>query len=122
VINVSKYGGAKPHSYIHVIKLNDMNINDVVKISSNEQYRNVMFRIIKVNNKTVTVRELPDAQLHAYIVRVNKDNVTVISNEQYEQYRQIQRNKYITSLAELRSLISEADYNMRKERYDAYYL
>jgi hypothetical protein len=102
-----------------------MNINDVVKISSNEQYTNTMFRIIKVSNKTVTVRELPDAQLHAYTVRVNKDNVTVIwalSNEQYEQYRQIQRDKYIANLAELRPLISEADYNMRKERYDAYYL
>jgi len=99
-----------------------MNINDVVKISSNEQYTNTMFRIIKVSNKTVTVRELPDAQLYAYTVRVNKDNVTVISNEQYEQYRQIQRDKYIANLAELRPLISEADYNMRKERYDAYYL
>jgi hypothetical protein len=99
-----------------------MNINDVVKINSNEQYTNTMFRIIKASNKTVTVRELPDAQLHAYTVRVNKDNVTVISNEQYEQYKQIQRDKYIASLAELRSLISEADYNMRKERYDAYYL
>ena len=99
-----------------------MNLNDVVKINNKEQYKNTMFRIIKVSNKTVTVRELPDAQLHACIIRVNKDNVIVVSEEQYEQYRQMQRDRYIANLAELRTLLNEEDYNRRKERYDAYYL
>ena len=110
-------------AYIHVNQINkNMNINDVIKLNNNEQYKNVMFRIIKVSNKTVTVRELPDAQVNAYTVRVNKNNITVVSEEQYNQYREEQRTSYITSLAELKSLLTDDDYNSRKEHYDAYYM
>ena len=99
-----------------------MKINDVIKLNNNEQYKNVMFRIIKISDKTVTVRELPDAQFNAYTIRVNKNNITVVSEEQYSQYREEQRTSYITSLAELKSLLTDDDYNNRKEHYDAYYM
>jgi hypothetical protein len=99
-----------------------MNINDVIKLNNNEQYKNVMFRIIKVSDKTVTVRELPDAQVNTYTVRVNKNIITIVSEEQYNQYREEQRTSYIASLAELKSLLTDDDYNNRKEYYDAYYM